>query len=65
MYPSGNWIAPMPIPEMESLESSEENLTGDEQKKFLEFLRCMLQWRPEDRMTAKQLLDHPWVVKRY
>jgi serine/threonine protein kinase len=41
------------------LESSEEILNGKEQEAFLEFVRCMLQWRPEDRMTAKQLLDHP------
>jgi serine/threonine-protein kinase SRPK3 len=30
-------------------------------KMFLEFVRCMLQWKPEDRMTAKQLLEHPWL----
>ncbi|KZM19304.1 uncharacterized protein EKO05_0002934 [Ascochyta rabiei] len=57
----GHWIADVPIPEDRSLESSEENLTGKEQEDFLEFVRCMLRWRPEDRLTARQLLDHPWL----
>ncbi|KAF2630288.1 hypothetical protein BU25DRAFT_484242 [Macroventuria anomochaeta] len=42
-------------------ESCEVTLAGQEQREFLEFVCCMLQWRPEDRMIAKQLLDHPWL----
>ncbi|KAF2130651.1 CMGC protein kinase [Dothidotthia symphoricarpi CBS 119687] len=57
----GQWIAEVPIPGHLSLESLEENLSGTEQQEFLEFVRCMLTWKPEDRMTAKQLLDHPWL----
>ncbi|KAJ8114299.1 hypothetical protein OPT61_g3782 [Boeremia exigua] len=51
-------------PEALTLESQETNLSGDEQKEFLQFMQCMLQWRPEDRMTAKQLLGHPWLKAR-
>ena len=27
----------------------------------MEFVQWMLHWRPEHRLTAKQLLDHPWL----
>ncbi|KAH7085434.1 kinase domain-containing protein [Paraphoma chrysanthemicola] len=57
----GKWIADTPSPEGLTLESSEENLDGKEKEAFLEFVRYMLRWKPEDRMTAKELLDHPWL----
>ncbi|KAM3540022.1 hypothetical protein ARSEF1564_007048 [Beauveria bassiana] len=56
----GQWKAGIPIPEGLSLEASEENLEGSSKEKFLNFIRGMLQWRPEDRKTAKQLLEDPW-----
>ncbi len=59
--PLGKWIADTPSPEGLTLESSEENLDGKEKEAFLEFVRYMLRWKPEDRMTAKELLDHPWL----
>ena len=57
---TGQWKAGIPIPEGLSLEASEENLDGSSKETFLNFVRGMLQWRPEDRKTAKQLLDDPW-----
>ncbi|TAQ90224.1 hypothetical protein B7494_g1498 [Chlorociboria aeruginascens] len=57
----GNWIASIPILKDTSLEGSEGNLTGEDKQAFLRFVRSMLQWRPEDRKTAKQLLDDPWL----
>ncbi|KAF2027039.1 kinase domain-containing protein [Setomelanomma holmii] len=44
-----------------TLERSEENLDGEKKEEFLQFVRWMLQWRPEDRWTAKELLGHPWM----
>lgn len=58
---SGNWIAEIQVPQGLTLERWEENLEGEKKEKFLQFVRCMLQWRPEDRWTAKELLEHPWV----
>ena len=58
---SGNWIAEIDIPQGLTLETSEENLHGEKKEEFLQFVRCMLQWRPEDRLTAKELLEHPWM----
>lgn len=43
------------------MEAREELPQGGEQRDFLAFIRCILRWRPKDRMTAKQLLDHPWL----
>ncbi|KAE9371886.1 CMGC protein kinase [Stipitochalara longipes BDJ] len=57
----GNWIAGILIPEDTSLKSSEENLTGEDKQQFLIFVESMLQWRPKDRKTAKQLLNNPWL----
>ncbi|GKZ33560.1 hypothetical protein AbraIFM66950_003465 [Aspergillus brasiliensis] len=44
-----------------SLERLEENLAGNSQQSFLQFLRSMLQWIPEKRKTAKELLNDPWL----
>lgn len=60
----GKWKADIPITEGRSLEESEENLEGDNKKEFLTFMRKMLQWRPEDRKTAGELLEDPW-LNRY
>ncbi|EGD94895.1 CMGC/SRPK protein kinase [Trichophyton tonsurans CBS 112818] len=60
---NGNWKLShlYPIPK-QSLESREIQLNGDEKKQFLEFMRKMLQWMPEDRADAQHLLfEDPWV----
>lgn len=57
----GQWRGAIPIPSATSLEESEENLDGSSKKAFLQFMRKMLQWQPEHRQTAKQLLKDPWL----
>jgi hypothetical protein len=44
------------------LERSEKFLEEKNKEMFLLFMRGMLQWRPEDRKTAKELLDDPWLM---
>ena len=39
----------------------EENLKGEEQAEFFDFMRAMLQWLPQDRLSTKQLLEHKWL----
>ncbi|KAL4884477.1 kinase-like domain-containing protein [Aspergillus karnatakaensis] len=51
------------IPRGVSLETSERFLKGKNKEDFLVFMRKMLQWRPEDRKTARELLDDPWLNK--
>ncbi|KAK2015919.1 kinase-like protein [Colletotrichum eremochloae] len=52
------------IPES-SLEEEECNLEGPEKAEFLIFLRKMLQWRPEDRFSARELMGDPWLNRQY
>jgi hypothetical protein len=44
-----------------SLEQSETQLDGQVKTAFLNFIRSMLKWVPEERRTAKELLNDPWV----
>jgi serine/threonine-protein kinase SRPK3 len=44
-----------------SPEKSATCLDGDNKAMFLDFVRKMLDWMPERRQTAGQLLDHPWL----
>ncbi len=45
-----------------ALEKEEENLEGQEKMVFLQFLTKMIQWAPEDRKSAKELLEDPWLA---
>ncbi len=62
---SGKWMSPrgVKVPSL-SLESSEALLEGRNKKLFLNFVRSMLQWVPEERKTAKDLLSDPWLNER-
>lgn len=57
----GQWIADVPIPLGYSLETAEHVLSGRNKAMFLNFVRGMLAWRPEDRKTARELLEDPWL----
>ncbi|KAL4767935.1 kinase domain protein [Aspergillus nidulans var. acristatus] len=59
----GDWIAhhEAPVPSV-ALETLETRLTGKEKELFLAFIRSMLKWMPEERKTAKQLLEHPFLL---
>jgi len=62
VHPIGKWKADAKIPQDTSLEKSEERLVEGENKvMFMKFMRSMLQWRPEDRKTARVLFDDPWL----
>ncbi|CAK4029640.1 CMGC SRPK kinase [Lecanosticta acicola] len=56
----GNFIADVPVAQR-SLEEAETRLEGSNKSQFLDFVRGMLQWRPEDRKTAKELLNDSWL----
>lgn len=58
---SGKWKQDIEIPTGAELEDSEEFLEGKNKEMFMTFMRGMLQWRPEDRKTAKELLKDPWL----
>lgn len=59
--PTGKWIADVPIPNI-SLESEEHRLDGEEKELFLSFMRKMLQWRPEDRSSCRDIFFDEWLL---
>ncbi|POR33360.1 Serine/threonine-protein kinase SRPK [Tolypocladium paradoxum] len=61
--PSGAWIAheDAAVPSV-SLRSLEKRLSGQEKELFIQFMRSMLKWLPEECRTAKQLLEDPWLL---
>lgn len=52
----GNWIAATPIPD-QSLESRETRLEGKAKELLLGFVRRILCWLPEERPTARDMLE--------
>ncbi|KAL4783324.1 kinase-like protein [Aspergillus varians] len=56
----GNWKESIKIPSL-SLEKIEGQLQGEQQQLFLAFLRKMLKWQPEERESARDLLDDSWL----
>ncbi|KAJ4132851.1 hypothetical protein NW754_015665 [Fusarium falciforme] len=59
----GKFRYPELIPDdMFTLENSTPMLEGQERALFINFARRMLTWLPEQRATAKELLDDPWLT---
>ena len=54
------WTGKYDIPPL-SLETSEQNLFGENKQRFLDFVRSMLRWLPEERKSAIDLLKDPWL----
>lgn len=50
------------IPNAVRLDDTVTSLDGEEKRLFLQFSRKMLQWVPEDRKPAKELLEDPWLL---
>jgi serine/threonine-protein kinase SRPK3 len=57
----GSFTPDIKIQQM-SLENEEENLEKDEKTSFLQFLKKMIQWVPEERKSVKELMGDPWLV---
>jgi hypothetical protein len=45
-----------------SFSSLEKQLSGQGQQDFIQFMTSMLSWLPEERKTAKELLEDPWLI---
>lgn len=57
---TGQWKGEAKIPNT-TLEDSEEYLEGESHALFLQFMRKMLQWDPDERLSARELLMDPWL----
>lgn len=51
----------MSIPTGKTLEENKILKLVKDKEGFLDFLRGMLQWRPGDRKTARELGQHAWL----
>ena len=43
--------------------NSVASVKGEDWRQFLVFARKMLQWLPDDRKSAKELFNDPWLKK--
>ncbi|QSS51926.1 protein kinase [Histoplasma capsulatum var. duboisii H88] len=59
---NGAWRNFAPIPDV-TLESLAVDIEGDDKEGFLNFLRKILRWLPEERPTAGELVYDEWVLK--
>ncbi|RJE21865.1 STYKc [Aspergillus sclerotialis] len=57
----GNWRGLAEIPDV-SLEESELYLEGRNKDIFIQFVRKMVKWDPNERQTARELLEDPWLA---
>lgn len=58
----GNWKNLAPIPDV-TLKALGAKIEGTDKEGFYRFLRKALQWRPEDRPTARELLNDEWLLQ--
>lgn len=56
---AGEWLGRASIPHDRTMEALETRL--DDKSEFLRFIRRALTWLPEERATAKELLQDPWL----
>ncbi|KAL4815680.1 kinase-like domain-containing protein [Aspergillus spinulosporus] len=56
----GEWLGLAPIPHGRTLEALETRL--EDKSGFLRFIRRTLTWLPENRPTASELLEDPWLT---
>ena len=58
---TGSPKAHVTVSAMFSFENSLNVISGEDKTMFLKFVRRMLKWQQEERSTAKDLLDDPWL----
>lgn len=47
-----------------SFENAVTHMQGENKESFIDFAKKMIAWLPEERWTAAQLLEHPWLKAR-
>ncbi|KAJ5212784.1 uncharacterized protein N7498_004430 [Penicillium cinerascens] len=53
------------VPSNFSFENSLSKFDGAEKRRFINFVKRMIKWKPEERSTAKELLQDPWLYNDY
>lgn len=62
--PPATFTPGIDLPASNSLEEIEKHLERDEKRRFLEFMRKMIQWAPEQRSTARELFQDAWLQEQ-
>lgn len=57
---SGKFLREDLIPKRK-LDDTVPSLDAGEREAFLSFIKQMLAWLPEERKTARELMDHPFL----
>lgn len=57
----GRFLHEQMIPTELSLSNTVQSLDGEDKAQFVDFVKQILKWVPEQRRTAKELLEHPWL----
>ncbi|TDL14150.1 kinase-like protein [Rickenella mellea] len=60
---AGDFCAGILLPERTSLEDRETTLEGEDRACFLRLVRKMLQWEPDKRSSARELVTDEWLSK--
>ncbi|KAI9931153.1 hypothetical protein ASPWEDRAFT_178666 [Aspergillus wentii DTO 134E9] len=53
------------VPSNFSFESTLSKFHGEEKRMFVNFVERMIKWNPDERSTAKELLQDPWLHNDY
>lgn len=63
MHIQGHWkgAGGVQVPTLSLEEGGQRVLSIESEAKFLNFIRSMLKWLPEERKRAADLLKHPWL----
>ncbi|KAJ3534121.1 hypothetical protein NM208_g7674 [Fusarium decemcellulare] len=62
---NGDLKNPGRIPADFSFEKTISCMRGEEKTRFVQFIKRILKWSPEERSTAKELLDDPWLYEDF
>ncbi|KAI1203127.1 kinase domain protein [Nemania serpens] len=60
----GQFTAGINLPTPVALEAIETNLTGEDKRRFLEFMWKMLHWDPRQRSSPGELYQDPWLQEQ-
>ncbi|EFW13402.1 hypothetical protein D8B26_000006 [Coccidioides posadasii str. Silveira] len=59
---NGKWTDAVPMPEL-TLEDLSTGIIGENKAGYLQFLRRILRWLPEERPTGRELIVDPWLME--
>ena len=60
-HPNGHLKSADTTHQLPSFEVTISNLAGEEKAMFIRFAKRMMTWEPEDRSSAKELFNDPWL----